>query len=84
MMRSITIGSAETCDLRVTDDVYVSGFHARITETDGGFFIEDLGSTNGTWVIRRWRKDRVYGPTGLGKGDRIVVGRTELPWRVTT
>src|ERR1700735_5036062 len=43
------IGRAEDADL-VIDDRGVSGRHARITRKGGVYFIEDLGSTNGTFL----------------------------------
>lgn len=58
-------------DLR---DVKVSGRHARLTFEDGGYFIEDLGSTNGTWIGRKRIKDRVR----LDAGAEIRVGETTL------
>jgi uncharacterized membrane protein YdfJ with MMPL/SSD domain/pSer/pThr/pTyr-binding forkhead associated (FHA) protein len=48
--------------------------HARISEIDGELVIEDLGSSNGTFVNDR----RIEGPTTLAPGDTIRVGRTTL------
>ena len=47
--RSTTIGRAPECELRV-DDTYASQQHARIFGRNGSWYVEDLGSTNGTFV----------------------------------
>ena len=48
-MRSWIIGSEPGCDLVVVNG-NVSGQHCRLTFAAGNFQLEDLGSTNGTWV----------------------------------
>ncbi|MGD9517914.1 MAG: ATP-binding protein [Armatimonadota bacterium] len=55
-------------------DRRISRVHARVFEHDGAWYIEDLGSANGTYVNDR----RVYTPVRLRLGDRIRVGRTWL------
>jgi len=55
-------------------DPELSREHARITVADGAAVIEDLGSTNGTFVNGK----RIDAPTGLRSGDRIKVGTTTL------
>jgi DNA-binding CsgD family transcriptional regulator len=62
-----TIGREATCDL-VLDDEGLSRVHARVT-TEGGLFLEDLGSTNGTYV----NGNRIQ-KVGLREGDRIQFG----------
>jgi ABC-type multidrug transport system ATPase subunit/pSer/pThr/pTyr-binding forkhead associated (FHA) protein/ABC-type multidrug transport system permease subunit len=47
--RSWLIGTSAACDIKLSQST-VSGQHCRLTETDGGFLIEDLGSRNGTFV----------------------------------
>ena len=57
------------------NDIEISRQHARIwCGTDGGYLIEDLGSTNGTFVNERL----VEGPTPLMPGDRIELGASAL------
>lgn len=76
MTESLTIGRGEDCDVRV-DDEYASPHHAKVTRDDAGrVWIEDLGSTNGTWL----NGVRVYGPTLMTPGCVVRVGRTEIPW----
>ena len=57
------------------NDIEISRRHARIVgEPGGGYVIEDLGSTNGTYVNGR----AVESPTSLQPGDRIEVGASAL------
>lgn len=72
----LIIGRAEKCHL-VLDDSYVSQMHARIFARDGSVMIEDLGSTNGTYLNRR----RITSPTELQRGDRVKIGKTVLEMR---
>lgn len=58
----------------------VSRRHARITTGDTGAILEDLGSTNGTWV----RGHRVASPTPLQDGDDIRLGPVQLTFRIRT
>ncbi len=51
-VRSWLIGTSPACDLRLSQPT-VSGQHCRLTETDAGFLLEDLGSRNGTYVENR-------------------------------
>lgn len=70
------IGRAEKCHL-VLDDSYVSQMHARIFSKDGNYLVEDMGSTNGTYLNRR----RITSPTELQRGDQVKVGKTVLEMR---
>ena len=68
-----TVGRATRADF-VVDAALVSRFHCRLTATPAGTLeIEDLRSTNGTYVNDR-RVDRLL----LREGDRLRVGRVEL------
>jgi pSer/pThr/pTyr-binding forkhead associated (FHA) protein len=72
----VTIGRAPENTLVVTDD-YASSHHARISQSDGRWIVEDIGSTNGTWVNR----NRIVGPTVLEPGSTLRIGRTVLELR---
>lgn len=72
----ITVGRAAGCQVTV-DDTYVSQLHARVFTRDSQFFVEDLGSTNGTYLNRA----KVAGPMVMQKGDRLQVGNTVLELR---
>ena len=67
----ITLGRAAGCAI-VVDDTYVSQLHARVFRRDGQLLVEDLGSTNGTYLNRQ----RVTAPAVLRRGDRLQVGAT--------
>jgi len=60
----------------------VSRRHARIVARDGNYLIEDLGSTNGTFV-NRGRRLAPGDRQPLKDGDEIIVGKTFLRFRVT-
>ncbi len=70
---SIVIGRDSTADL-VLDDDQVSRRHFRLTLDENRTVVEDLGSTNGTFV----NGARVTTPRRLGKGDVVRVGQTDL------
>lgn len=72
----LIIGRAEKCHL-VLDDTYVSQMHARIFSKDGRYLVEDLGSTNGTYLNRR----RITSATELQRGDHVKIGKTVLEMR---
>lgn len=61
----------------------VSRRHARITLRDGKYFLEDLGSTNGTFVNRGKRLLPGH-PHPLQDGDEIIVGKTFLRFHIGT
>lgn len=69
----LTLGRATGCQVTV-DDNYVSQLHARVFRREGQFYIEDLGSTNGTYLNRK----KVTAPIAVRRGDRLQVGRTVL------
>jgi pSer/pThr/pTyr-binding forkhead associated (FHA) protein len=71
-----TIGRAAECELRL-DDTYVSQQHARIFDRSGNWFVEDLGSTNGTFV----NEQKLVAPAMLTPGDTIRVGTTKVELR---
>ena len=70
----LTVGRGETNDVPVTADEYASARHARFEPRRDGVWIEDIGSTNGTFVngIRLARERR------LQPGDVVRVGATDL------
>lgn len=73
---SMTIGRAPECDLLI-DDTYASSQHARLFGKNGAWFVEDLGSTNGTFV----NDQKLAAPAMVQPGDRIRVGTTVLELR---
>jgi hypothetical protein len=79
LAEELTVGRAAGCQVKV-DDTYASQLHARIFRKEGELFVEDLGSTNGTYLNRRGtrNKEKVTGPLGLKLGDRLMIGKTVL------
>ena len=63
-------------------DAKVSRRHARIVRNNGSYFIEDLGSTNGTYV-NRGRRLLPGNAQALNNGDEVIVGKTFLRFQVT-
>jgi pSer/pThr/pTyr-binding forkhead associated (FHA) protein len=73
---SAQVGRTEACAIRLSDS-YVSQVHARLYGKDGSWFVEDLGSTNGTYLNDR----RVVQPVEIHAGDVVKVGKTVLELR---
>lgn len=72
----LMIGRGEKCRL-VLDDTYISTVHARIFSKGDTYMLEDLGSTNGTYLNRR----RVTSPVEIHRGDQVKIGKTVLEMR---
>jgi hypothetical protein len=70
---AIVIGRAPDATV-VLDDDFVSTHHARLTPNGSHWIVEDLGSTNGTWIDR----NRVSAPTVLRPGAQLRIGRTSM------
>ena len=73
---SITIGRSPSCTL-VLEDSYASSRHARIFPKDGTWWLEDLGSTNGTTLAGQ----SVTGTAELSVGVPVRIGQTTLELR---
>ncbi|GIU98811.1 MAG: hypothetical protein KatS3mg014_0427 [Actinomycetota bacterium] len=73
---TLEIGRAESCQVRL-EDAYASLHHARLQQRDGVWTIEDLGSTNGTYVNDR----RISAPVEVRAGDVVRIGKTVLELR---
>lgn len=69
-----TVGRAGGCRIALEDDKTVSQLHARLFRRDGRLYVEDLGSTNGTFLNAK----KVAGAVVLHRGDRLQVGHTVL------
>lgn len=72
----VTIGRANDSTLVLTDD-YASNRHAQLVPGDGAWLVEDLGSTNGTYLDRT----KVSRPTLVPLGAPIRIGKTVLELR---
>jgi len=69
----LTVGRAAGCTVTL-DDTYVSQLHARVFRRDGALHVEDLGSTNGTYV----NGQKLTGAAPLKRGDQVRIGSTVL------
>ncbi len=72
----VLIGRGTDAQIRLDDD-YVSTRHARVATNGEQWFVEDLGSTNGTYVGAQ----RVTAPTPVAMGTAIRIGKTVLELR---
>jgi pSer/pThr/pTyr-binding forkhead associated (FHA) protein len=70
------IGRGQECQVCLEDE-FVSQLHARIVKVRDGYILEDLGSTNGTYI----NGNRINYPVGLRHGDRVGIGGTVLEFR---
>ncbi|MGI8493627.1 MAG: FHA domain-containing protein [Acidimicrobiales bacterium] len=70
----LTIGRAPGCGISLPDDTFVSQLHTRVFRREGDLLVEDLGSTNGTYLNGK----RVSAPVRLRRGDKLQVGKTVL------
>ena len=72
--RPLTVGRGTNNDVALAADEYASGRHARFERRRDGVWLEDIGSTNGTFVngIRLTRERR------LAPGDVVRIGETDL------
>jgi hypothetical protein len=69
-----TIGRSSASDIVLKNDDYASGQHARLTRHGGLLYVEDMGSTNGTFVNGR----KTVGATPLKDGDNVRIGSTSF------
>jgi hypothetical protein len=69
----VMIGRGADCQL-ILDDDYVSTRHARVVAGETGLYIEDMGSTNGTYV----NGARITAPTAISMSDTLRIGKTIL------
>jgi hypothetical protein len=74
--RPILIGRADDSTLKLDDD-YASTRHARISQQGDEWYVEDLGSTNGTYLER----NKVTGPTRVPLGTPVRIGKTVIELR---
>jgi pSer/pThr/pTyr-binding forkhead associated (FHA) protein len=72
----LLIGRGNDAAIRLDDD-YVSTRHARIASSGEQWYVEDLGSTNGTYV----GTSRIAQPTAISLGTQVRIGKTILELR---
>jgi pSer/pThr/pTyr-binding forkhead associated (FHA) protein len=69
----LTVGRAAGCQVTL-EDSYVSQLHARVFTRDGILYVEDLGSTNGTYL----NNAKVSAAVAMKRGDRLKIGSTVM------
>ena len=74
--RPLVLGRSSEADV-VLEDPYASDFHARLVFQAGEVRLQDLGSTNGTFV----NGERMTAPMSLRRGDQLRVGQTIMEVR---
>jgi hypothetical protein len=75
--RELVAGRLDGADIRLPADGYASGRHARFVRGPDGDSVEDLRSTNGTFV----NGDRLRGARPLAPGDVVTIGQTQLTYQ---
>jgi len=69
----LSIGRSPDADIQV-EDRYASGIHCRVFSRGGGYWVEDMNSTNGTLL----NSAELHGEAEIADGDLIRIGDTEL------
>ena len=72
--QELVIGRATHCQITIADDPFVSNLHLRVFRNAERTWVEDLGSTNGSYL----NGTRLTSLQPFGKGDRLLVGSTVL------
>ena len=70
----LTIGRGSQNDIAIATDEYASARHARFEPRQDGVWVQDLGSTNGTYL----NGTRLERPRRLARGDVVRIGETDL------
>jgi hypothetical protein len=68
----VSVGRSPGCSISLPDDTFVSQVHARVFHRGGEWWLEDLGSTNGTYL----NDERVRSAVVVRSGDRLQFGQT--------
>jgi hypothetical protein len=74
---ALVLGRGDRAEIRLQDP-FASARHARVYEQAGAVVIEDLGSTNGTYL----NEELLEGPRPLHAGDRVRIGESEFAFEV--
>jgi len=74
----ITIGRSAEADLRI-EDRFASGLHCRVDNRGNTYYVEDLGSTNGTYL----NGERLQGSEDLADLDEVSIGDTKFRFELT-
>ncbi len=72
--KELRVGRAPSCEINLDGDPMVSRFHAKLSATENGYTIVDLGSSNGTLV----NDEEIHGETPIREGDEVTIGECRL------
>ena len=75
LVQGAVLGRGEQAEIRL-EDPFASSQHARIVRQGGVMVLEDMGSTNGTYL----NEEILGGPTPLHPGDRVRIGDSEFTY----
>ena len=75
---SVSIGRVAPCELVISDDIDLSRRHARIFWNGSSWMLEDLNSSNGTFIGEFQAARRLSGPIAIKEGHIFRVGLTRL------
>ena len=73
-VKSVDIGRDPSCGISITTDNYISRRHAKIMVIEPECFLEDLNSTNGTFINNEQLKGRIV----ISNGQYFTVGKTQM------
>jgi pSer/pThr/pTyr-binding forkhead associated (FHA) protein len=76
LTHEVVVGRDSSLDISLPADGYASGRHARFVRNPDGDLVEDLRSTNGTFV----NGERLSGARPLRSGDLITIGQTQFTY----
>ena len=76
--QSVSIGRTAPCELVLSDDPDMSRRHARIVWNGSSWTLEDMGSSNGTFIGEFQTERKLSAPTPIKDGDIFRVGLTRL------
>jgi pSer/pThr/pTyr-binding forkhead associated (FHA) protein len=76
LVDELIIGRADKCHV-VIGDSYASQVHARVFRKQDNVYIEDMGSTNGTYLNRK----KITSPAMVSRGDVARIGKTQMEFK---
>lgn len=76
--RSVSLGRSEPCELVITDDPDLSRRHTRILWNGASWLLEDLNSSNGTFIGEFQAERRLSGTSAIKEGEIFRAGLTRL------
>lgn len=75
---SVVIGQDESCDIVITSNTFISRKHCEIAFTDEKIYLTDLGSTNGTYIMKDGEWTPIKDTVEINVGDQFMIANTVL------